>query len=114
MRDTGVQKRRVRKHGLGAVRINEDARIDRPSRICTTTVLAATGLSQLTRPDSGAGHDVPCRREDDDLPDDFIKMVMAGEQASDAVLRRFAYVRLGVVCVERKLHVHVVEVQTFT
>ena len=35
----------------------------------------------------------------DDLPDESIEMVMAGKQASDAVLRRFAYVRQGVVCV---------------
>lgn len=33
-------------------------RIDRPSRVCTTTVSAVTDLSQLTRPDSGAGHGV--------------------------------------------------------
>src|SRR5882757_3588899 len=39
-------------------------------------------------------------------------MVMAGKQASDAVLRRFAFVRLGVVCVLRELPVHVVEVQS--
>ena len=38
-------------------------------------------------------------------------MVMAGKQASDAVLRRFAYVRQGVVCVERELPLHVVEEQ---
>jgi hypothetical protein len=37
--------------------------------------------------------------EDDDLPDESIQMVMAGKQASDAVQRRFAYVRQGVVCV---------------
>ncbi len=35
-------------------------------------VSAVTDLSQLTRPDSAAGHDVPCRREDDDLPDESI------------------------------------------
>ena len=39
----------------------------------------------------GAGHGVPCRREDDDLPGESIEMVMAGKQASDAVPRRFAY-----------------------
>src|SRR5688500_10039392 len=38
-------------------------------------------------------------------------MVMAGKQASDVVLRRFAYVRLGVVRVSRELPVHVIEVQ---
>lgn len=38
-------------------------------------------------------------------------MVMAGQQASDAVLRRFAYVRLGVMRVYREFHVHVIEVQ---
>ena len=38
-------------------------------------------------------------------------MVMAGKQASDAVQRRFAYVRLGVVCVQRELPQHVIEVQ---
>ncbi|TCO45222.1 hypothetical protein EV646_109397 [Kribbella antiqua] len=40
-------------------------------------------------------------------------MVMAGKQTSDAALRRFAFVRMGVVCVERELPVHVVEVQPF-
>jgi hypothetical protein len=73
MRDTGVQKRRVRKHDLGAVRTNEDAS-DRPPvpRMYDDGVSAVTDLSQLTRPDSGTGHDVPCRREDDDLPDESI------------------------------------------
>jgi hypothetical protein len=33
--------------------------------------LTVTDLSQLT-PGSGSGHDVPCRREDDDLPDESI------------------------------------------
>jgi len=33
--------------------------------------LTVTDLSQLT-PDSGSGHDVRCRREDDDLPDESI------------------------------------------
>ena len=47
----------------------------------------------------------------DDLPDESIEMVMAGKQASDAVLRRFAYVRQGVVCVERELPLHVIEEQ---
>jgi hypothetical protein len=50
----------------------------------------------------------------DDLPDEPIEMVMAGKQTSDAVMRRFACVRLGMVCVEGELAVHVVEVQPLT
>ncbi len=38
-------------------------------------------------------------------------MVMAAKQASDAVQRRFAYVRLRVVCVQRELPQHVIEEQ---
>jgi hypothetical protein len=56
MCDTGVQKQRVRKHDLGAVRTNEDA----------------SDLSQLSAQIRGAGHDGQCRREDDDLPDESI------------------------------------------
>jgi hypothetical protein len=39
---------------------------------CWFDAIHVTDLSQLTRPDSGAGHDVPCGREDDDLPDESI------------------------------------------
>src|SRR4051812_33613419 len=38
-------------------------------------------------------------------------MVMAGKQASDAVLRRVADVSVRVMCVERDFPVHVIEVQ---
>ena len=38
-------------------------------------------------------------------------MVMARKHASNAVPRRFAYVRHGVVCVERELPLHVIEEQ---
>ncbi|WP_354570548.1 hypothetical protein [Glaciihabitans sp. UYNi722] len=62
----------MRKHDLGAVRTNEDASDRPPVARMNNDVSAVTDLSQLTRPDSGAGHDVPCRREDDDLPDEAI------------------------------------------
>jgi hypothetical protein len=38
-------------------------------------------------------------------------MVMAGKQASDAVVRRFAFVRQGVLCVLHELPIHVIEAQ---
>src|SRR5438309_28083 len=47
----------------------------------------------------------------DDLPDEPIQMVTAGEQVTNAVLRRFADVRQGVVCVYRELPLHVIEKQ---
>ena len=38
-------------------------------------------------------------------------MVVSGKQVSDTILRRFAYGNLGVVCIQRELDVHVIDVQ---
>ena len=64
MCDTGVQKRRVRKHDLGAVRTNEDASDRPPVPRMYDDGVGRDGLEPA--------HDVPCRREDDDLPDESI------------------------------------------
>ena len=45
------------------------------------------------------------------LPDEAIQMVMARQHASNSVLRRCAYIRRRVVCVERELPLHVIEEQ---
>lgn len=55
----------------------------------------------------------PLGDEGDRLPGEAVQMIMAGKQAHDAVLRRFANVGQRMVRVDCELTLHVIEEQPF-